>query len=367
MAADWKLLYASLLDPSTVLGELPAEAFSYTEVLNGDGSWSATMPLVTTTPTRLTNEVTAPQLTETDILEGGTAVYFERDGVVLWGGIVWATNAQVETNTMTLSGAGFFSYFRHRFMRVTTTYTAQDQLVIARDLIDDAQAVANGSIGVLTSETFTSGVTRDRTYQGFERKNVAEALEQLSQVTNGFDFRFHSFRDGSGTITTEFRTTYPATGRRTEYVFELGVNIQLLSYRASGGNLTNTVDAIGAGDGDDLLIQTAQDPTGLASRPLLESVASHPEVSVSNTLLEHAKRAIVRGSAPVREVNVRVFPDEIPTLGSYIIGDQVYVKGSYGFIELGSWYRITSMAVSVSTDGAEEVSLTLVPLEVFDE
>lgn len=364
--ASWKLLYASLLDPSSVLGELPVEMFSYTETMNGDGSWSTTMPLVTTTPARLTGEVSALQLSEADILEGGTIVYFERDGSILWGGIVWSIDASVESNSLTVAGAGIHSYFRHRFIRVTTTYSAQDQLVIARDIIDDAQAIANGDIGVLTSETATSGVTRNRTYYGYERRNVADTIEQLAAVKNGFDFRYHTFRN-AGTITTEFRTTYPATGRRTEYVFELGSNIQLLSYRSSGGNLTNTVDAVGAGDGDDLLIETAQDPTGLASRPLLESVVSLPDVSVSNTLIEHAQRAIVRGSVPIKEITVRVFPDELPNLGSYIIGDQVFVKGSYGFVNLGSWFRITSLGVAVANNGTETVELTLVPLEVFDE
>lgn len=318
-------------------------------------------------PVQVTVDTSAPQITAADVCEGCHAVFFENNGTVLWGGVVWGVDADVETNRVTISGAGWLSYFRHRYIRSTVTYTATEQLNIARGIIDTAQAVANGDIGVLTSETHTSGVTRDRTYWGYERRNVADVVQQLAAVQNGFDFRFHSFRDSNGDITVEFRTTYPATGRRTAYVLELGSNIQLLGYQSTGAYLANTVDAVGAGDGDDLLIRTAQNPAGLADRPLLETVLSLPEVSVAGTLLEHASRRLGRGSTPATSLAVTVFPDQIPTLGSYVIGDQVYVKGSYGYVVLGGWYRITSLRVQMDSDGGETVTLLLVPGGLFDE
>jgi len=367
MAATWKLINVDLKD-GTVLGELPAQSFSYTEVLNADGGFQVTLPLVTTTPSgRLTNDASALQLSETDLAPGQSIVFFERDGVLVWGGIVWGVAGNVGANTLSLEGSGFLSYFRHRTIKVDTTYTGIDQLVIARDLLDDAQAIASGDIRVDTTESQTSGRTRDRTYYGFERRVVAEALEQLANVQDGFDFRFDASY-ASGAISVEFRTTYPSTGRRTAHVFELGTNVQLLDFRSNGTELANTVEAIGGGDGDDLPIQTAQDPTGLASRPLLEKVLSLSDVIVDATLLEHAKRGVTRGSQPIKTISVLVFPDQIPVLGSYIVGDQVKVRGSYGYIDLeDSWFRITSINVSVADDGAEETRLSLVPLEVFND
>jgi len=361
----WRIIYTDL-KAGTVLGELPAQSFSFTDALNGDGSFVVTTPLVTTTPTgRLTNDASAIQLNVAELQEGGTAIYFQRDNAVLWGGIVWGVSADVGANLLNIEGMGFLSYFRRRYIRVDTTWSATDQLNIARALIDNAQAVPEGSIGMSTSETQTAGVTRDRTFKGYERKEVAEALVQLASVDNGFDFRFDSFRDGSGDIQTEFRTTYPAQGRRTEIVFELGTNVQLLNYRSHGGSLTNTTDAIGAGDGNDLLVRTAHNPDSLLDRPLLESVLSLSSVSVEATLDEHAARAITRGSSTIKTLSVAVFPDEVPKLGSYVVGDQIKIKGSYGYISLNDFYRITSIGAAVSPDRAEVATLSMTASEVF--
>jgi len=363
----WTVLYTDLKS-GTVLGELPVTSFAYTDVLNSDGSFTVTLPLLSTTPTgRLTNDISAVQITEADVAPAKTALYFQRDGVLFWGGVLWGVAANVGANTLTLVGAGFLSYFRHRTIKVDTVYSAVDQLTIARGLLDDAQAVGGGDVGVKTTETATSGRTRDRTYYGYERRVVADVLEQLANVNDGFDFRFDPGYV-AGEIETEFRTMYPSTGRRTEYVFELGTNIQLLGYQSDGTSITNHADAVGGGDGDELPIQTAQDATGLASRPLLESVLSLADVTVPATLLEHAQRAITRGSEPIKTLEVEVFNDQVPVLGSYVIGDQVLVKGSYGYVDLdAAWYRITSIAISVDVTGREITRLSLVPLGVFND
>jgi hypothetical protein len=364
---SWKLIYTDLKS-GTILGELPAQSFSFTETLNADGGFQVTMPLVNTTPTgRLTNDASAIQITSAELAPGQTGIYFERGGTLMGGGILWGVSASVAANSLTLSGGGFLSYFRHRTIKVDTVHSAVDQLNIARSFLDVAQAVGGGDIGILTSETSVSGVTRDRTYLGYERRIVAEALEQLSQVQNGFDFRFSSGYV-AGAIATEFVTIFPSSGRRTSFVFELGANIQLLDFKSNGSTLTNHVDAIGGGDGEDLPIQTAQDPTGLSSRPLLETVLNLSDVTVEATLLEHAKRAITRGSEPMVQLDVLVFPDQLPVLGSYVIGDLVKVRGSYGYIDLDdSWFRITSINVSVSDDGSEESKLSLIPQGVFND
>jgi len=363
--ATWRVINTDL-KTGTVLGELPVQDFSFADVLNSDGNFAVSLPLVTTTPTgRLTNDASAIQITEADLEPGANALYFERDGAILWGGIVWGVKGNVASNALAVSGAGFNSYFRRRYIRLDATHSTVDQLDIARAFIDNAQTVAEGSIGIGTTDSNTSGVTRDITYNAYERKNVADALSQLANVNGGFDYRFHSFRNGSGVITTEFRVSYPATGRTTNFVFELGTNVQLLDFEFSGGALTNTVDAVGAGDGSDMLIRTAQNTASLADKPLLESVLPLADVSAEATLDTHAARAITRGASNIKSLTVAVFGDEIPVLGSYVVGDQVEVRGDYGYISLSSFYRITSVGVTVGLDGTEQVNLSLVPLDVF--
>jgi len=365
----WKVIYTTLRT-GEIVGELPAKSFTFTDALNADGTFSVEVQLVTTTPTgRLTNDISAVQLTDTDLAPGMTGVHFQRDNSLVWSGVVWGVSADVAANTLTISGRGFLSYFKRRFVTVDTTFSSVDQLTIARSLIDTAAGNVGGTgadIKVKTGETATSGRTRDRTFLGYERRNVGELLEQLSNVDDGFDFRFDPGYV-SDDIEIEFRTMYPATGRRTNHVLEIGTNVQMLGYQSSGAALTNSVTAIGGGDGEDLPLQVAQDPAGLSSRPLLETVLALSDVTVDATLVEHAKRAITRGSEPMVTLSVAVFADEIPVLGSYDVGDQVFVRGTYGYVSLSNWFRITSIAVQVATTGSETVILTLVPLGVFND
>jgi hypothetical protein len=366
MPATWKVLFTTL-NTGAIVGELPAQSFSFSDVLNADGSFRVSMPLVTTTPTgRLVNDVSAVQLSDATLAPGMTGIHFQRDNALMWSGIVWGVQADVESNTLSVSGAGFMSYFKRRLIKVDTTYSSVEQLDIARDLIDDAQALGGGDIQVKTSETTASGTTRDRTYLGYERRVVGEVIEQLANVNDGFDFRFDP-GFVSDAIEVEFRTSHKATGRRTNHVLELGTNVQVLGFQSSGTNLTNHVDVLGGGDGDDIPIGTAQDPAGLTSRPLLETVRSEVTVTTTATLVEHAKRLIARGSEPMVELDVAIFSGEIPVLGSYDVGDQLTVRGTYGYISVDSWYRITSTTVSVADDGSENVKLRLIPIGIFDE
>jgi len=367
MPGSWKVLYTNL-KTGDVLGQLPVESLSYTETLNRDGGFSISMPLVTTTAAdKLDNQVSALQITDATLDVGATGIFFQRDQRILWGGLVWTIDADVAANTMNIAGAGLMSYFRHRFITDTTTYTATDQLEMARLLIDKAQAVGGGNIGVSTSDTNTSGVLRDRTYYGYEYKNFAEAITQLAEVQNGFDFYIDSFFDSNNEIASEFRSVYPATGRRTSFVFDIDNNCQALRFTVNGSSLGNAVYAIGAGNGEDMLRSEVTDTSGLAARPKLEKVTSHKNVSVTSTLQTHADRELSRSVQPVKTLGLTVYPDVDPVLGSYIVGDQVYVRGEYGYVTLDGWYRIVDLTVGVSAGQYETINLSLVQSEVFDE
>lgn len=298
--------------------------------------------------------------------DGSRAVYVERDGVVLWGGLLWTAQGSVGANSLSVNGEGFWSYFRRRFIRETLTFSAStdDQMDIARALVDYAQGVAYGDIGLDTSDTNVSGVKRDRTYYGFERKNVAEAVEQLAAVDNGFDFRVDT-TNASGSIVSYFRTSYPTTGRVTDHVFEVGSNVEVLDFTLDGTSVVNTVDAVGAGEGEDLLIATATDPSTLLTRPLLEAVLSHTDVREETTLTGHATLRLIRGKAAIQSLKVEVLPGSVPGLGSYVVGDRVRVRGSYGYLDVDGFFRIVTIGVAVDSTGSERVTLDLVPLEVF--
>jgi hypothetical protein len=94
-------------------------------------------------------------------------------------------------------------------------FTAIDQLVIAKTLVEDAQNALYGDIGVLynTEGETTSGVLVDRVYYYYELKTVFSAIQDLSRQQDGFDFYIDVYYDPiTGLPSKAFNTYYPRSG-----------------------------------------------------------------------------------------------------------------------------------------------------------
>ncbi len=291
-----------------------------------------------------------------------TRVWFERDGVLMHSGIVWTAKANMGDNTLDIAGEGVHSYFRRRHIRTNLTFTGVEQHEIARQLVTLAQTDANSSIGVQLDPS-NSRVGRDRSWLSVERKSIGEAIEQLGNVENGFDWAYRTAWV-AGVPTTTFTFSGPM-GRRTEHVFDVGTNCSLLSYDEDGTTISNRVDAIGAGEGSDALIASVANASLQGPYRILEDVISHSDVRDIGTLYEHAWRRLSRGVGPIRHVELQVFADAEPPIGSYEVGDQVTVRADYGWVRLDGAFRIVEVAVGVS-GGIETVALALAGLEVFE-
>jgi hypothetical protein len=50
-------------------------------------------------------------------------------------------------------------------------------------------------------------------------------------------------------------------------------------------------------------------------------------------------------------------------VGSFVVGDEVQLRGTRGWSELDGWYRIVGYNVSVSDSGDEQVAVTVVDTE----
>lgn len=361
MATEYRFLFADL-KTNAILGELPLVSASWTEVLNRPGSFHGSMPLDHGDPT----------ITAANFAPAKTRIYVERDGVIVWGGILWTLDMDVAGNTLSFGCEGFLSYFRRRSFEgslvasIAPVFASQDQLDLARGLIDYAQDTGvfpGGDIGILTTATNTSGVTRDRTWTLTE--TVGDALERLAAVDNGFDFRFvPAWNTGTGEVDIELVTYYPATGRSTAFVFDMGANVELLNRSLDGTAIANKVFVTGATAGPLPKTWAQEDPVTLVEYPRLVAEESAPGVLSSDTLLEHANLLLLRRAQPVETMTVAVYPDTVPTFGSYIVGDQVRVKGSEGYLDVDATYRILSIKVAVQ-GGLERVELGLAPLTAF--
>ena len=249
--AIYRYLFADLVT-NAVLAELPLSGVRFDLKLSAAGSFAANLPLEDPRVSAL------PFLAAT--LPGRTAVYVDRDGVLLWGGILWTRRATTG-GLLEFAGLEFESYFAQRLITADAVFAATDQLTIARSLVNTAQAKTGGSIGVDTTRlSNVSGVLRDRTYNGYELKPVLDALMQLSQVQNGFDFAIDVGYDATGALAKTLNLGYPRRGvvaALSGFMFEYPGNVQSYVWPEDATMQATTTYATGAGWGPGQLRSTA--------------------------------------------------------------------------------------------------------------
>lgn len=359
MATSYRYLFADLLTNS-ILAELPLTGVSFTQQLNTAGTFSAHLLLSGINATGL-NVANAT-------IPGRTAIYVDRNGVLVWGGVLWNREYNSSEQTLTFNAREFESYFERRKITTTQVYTNTDQLTIANALMNGAQATASGNIGVATSPV-TSGVLVSRTYYGYELKNVYSALQDLSKQLNGFDFNIQVAYDGGGNPVKTFVLSYPKSG--TTYsstslsapVFEFpSGNVIEYQYPEDASIAANTIYALGAGSNEGKLIATATDSAKLSSGwPLLEQEANYSDITDATMLSGLASGQITATSYPPTTLRVVAPPYENPVFGTYVIGDEcrVIITDNRFPRTLDAIYRLVALSVNPGEDGPERITLTL--------
>jgi hypothetical protein len=349
--SDYQVLLCNATD-DTIIGELVPTSLTFTETLNDPGTATITAALNT-------SKLKIPELAP--LLQ---SIFVLRDGVPVWGGILWAYSMDVANNAVTLSCSGFTSLLNRRRMRATKKYVSTDQALIVKDIVDTAQAISGGDMLIDTSPIVAVGRTRDRTYYDYERKNIGEAIEQLSDVRDGFDYAIRPAYV-AGVLTRRMTVNYPNTGRKTTIVLDAGSNVDLLTATSDATQMTTVQHVKGEGDGADALLVTATNAPLLNVYPMVENLYVANDVKITATLDDYAQRGLDLGKRPVIIPTVNLDGGVEPRIGSYTVGDQVRVRAAYGLLDIDDTFRITSAKVTVADVGSETVTLTLAPLEVF--
>lgn len=298
-----------------------------------------------------------------------SVLWIERDKVVIDAHIIWGRQTQQGSTAMILRGSSLFRYFEARRLRQTTSYTNVDQLAIAKDLIDRAQAVSGGDIGVITEVNASGRLrTRDPISWDYEAKIVGQLIKNLANTIDGFDFSIDPARDTNGEPIATFRTHYPRRGRTAAASgvrFTLGGNLLDVEVSEEEDNRPNTVLAIGAGGGVQQLEDPAVDGSEIdAGWPLLEWLYVRKDVSNAETLGDNARGELVMRQDSTR-YTLLVDPDhKVSPLGSYVVGDDARVIIPAGMhFRFPSGFdgvlRIVEREITIRDTGAEEVRLKM--------
>lgn len=355
----YRYLFADLLT-NQVIAELPITGVSFTQQLNSAGSFTGHL---------LLSGVNAAGLNvDAGTIPGRTAIYVDRNGVLVWGGIIWGREYNSTSQALTFQAREFESYFERRKITTTQVFNNADQLTIAQSLVNSAQATAAGNIGV-TVPSNTSGVLVSRTYYAYELKNVYSALQDLAKQTNGFDMNIEVAYDGGGNPTKSFVFSYPKSGTTytsesltaPTFEFPSGNTIEYI-YPEDGSIAANTIYGLGAGSNEGKLITTAVDTTKLSTGwPLLEQEANYSDITDATLLAGLTTAQITATSYPPTTLKIAAPPYENPVFGTYKIGDdvRVIIQDNRFPAGLNAIYRLVALSVTPGEDGPERVTLTL--------
>jgi hypothetical protein len=91
---------------NTLLAEIPFEGVSYGRALKGAGSFSGNIPVIDKTASFNLYDSTMP---------GKTALYVTRNGICVWGGVIWSRNYNLVSRKLDVNASEWTSYlFRRR-------------------------------------------------------------------------------------------------------------------------------------------------------------------------------------------------------------------------------------------------------------
>ncbi|MGW0758090.1 hypothetical protein ACWD1Y_16680 [Streptomyces sp. NPDC002814] len=362
--------YTADLTTGAVTDELPLYDVTFSSELNEAGEFRARLPLGDPRVTvHRPRELTEP---------GRTALYVERDGVLVWGGVIWTVKYTSADQHLEIGAAGFLSYFDHRrvlpadfdpdatdLSAADVPFIDRDQSDIARALVATAQAHPGGDIRVRPESTAGSGIIRTLVYRGSDLKSTGEALRELASLEDGPDFVFDMAYGTDGRPVHRLRVGTPHLGQQgTPHVWEYGANLTGYTWPVDGASTASRVFALGEqGEGENSqLVAVAEDRA--TGRPLTETEVSYVHLTDAALLASQARSALAAVSAPVVLPELTVRADLDPVLGSYQVGDDATVVIKDVFFPEGTQFdvRITGIEVTPGNDaGEEQVQLTVTP------
>lgn len=351
------------------LGELPLGTVTYSHVLNDAGTLTGQV--------LLTDAANQPQQGDWASITapGSTALYVERDGVLVWGGIIWGRQYTHSSKVLQINATEFWSYFKQRTITQSLTFSVVDPLAVAQGVVNWAQSVDGGDIGVQVGSE-TSGTFISFTVNWYENRPVSDVISTLSKADLdgtgtqvGFDFAIDVAYDSSGVPQKYLRLGYPRRGRiagQTGLAFASGSDITDYGWSDDASQSAAQIIAVGTGSADQTPTARGVNLTAVSNgMPLLDQVQQYQNIS-DPTILQSIANGYVASRYLPLEIPQPVIRGSAPTqIGSWIVGDDArfIIDPDERFpAGLDSYYRIVGDSVQFVNDSQfEEITLTLNP------
>ncbi|MDX2390190.1 hypothetical protein NJL88_08945 [Streptomyces sp. DK15] len=339
------------LKTGAVVTTLPITSLAFTHTLNASGSCAVGIPLF------------APEADPNSLRPGVSGLVVLRDGAPVWGGILWTLAADIENGTLTLNASGFHSHYQGRYFVNGWTAKSKEQATILKDWI--AYCNADNGIATDTSTVAATGSVRTTVWTKYELKNVAEAIGELADNINGFNFRYVPYWITPGTKIGHRFTISSREGVATSHSLTHRANCNVTSVSYDSTALCTVAYATGADKGNgEKLVGVFTNASLEAAMPERLIVGTYSDVKETQTLISKAQAHINAGAVPTAIPELTLYPGEFGPL-DFVPGDITAVDIDAGYVALFDEFVVTECATAVDVNGTESIKLALASKELF--
>ena len=366
-------VFAYDLNTNTKLCELPANSLTFDSRLNDAGSISFNIALQSPG----TASIVAPILSY-----GGNpfAVYVDRNGVIVWGGIAWTGLYTRSTGTLQVGGKEFLAYFDQRIAAadysVINYPSGIDPAQLLYKAFTDAQNPVlcgpGASIGLSVVSSTSAIPPFVPGYPLSQRTTISSIVRDVTSINapgaGGVELQIVCAYDANGLPQRTLTVKSPRAGRvagSTGLMFDLS-NCVDYTWPTDASQSGNTLIFTGAGNGTAIPVSTVQAPGvpvgGLGQSPRLDKVISTSAQSQAQ-IDQMAHGTAQQYGSPLTTPKVTILTSGAQPLGSWIMGDDARLfmpPGDDRFPNgLDQFWRIVQHNVTVGDAGVSTVDLTL--------
>ncbi|GAO08683.1 hypothetical protein TPA0598_04_03190 [Streptomyces lydicamycinicus] len=295
---------------------------------------------------------------------GDTWLYVERDGRLMWGGLVWRASPEGSQLQVEAAGPGSYAARRHDLhgnLGGRGPYVNEDPCNVIRDVWRYLQEQPDGDLGIVVDDTtskVTVGTPADRySVDWWEAPVLGDVVDDMVQVEGGPEWTETLAWSGEKPQ-HRIRIGWPRLGtRRTDLAFTSGVNIiKPVSVEYDADEAAQVVIGLGAGEGRNRRRAIDAVRNGrLRLEHVLEVASEKGEDRL--TARARTERIARQVTGEVTEIVVRDHPTA--PIGAWQIGDDVRVRVHDEWADYDMWSRIVSYQIHPGSGESEQAVIQL--------
>ena len=308
-------------------------SLSYVNELNKTGSARFTIPVLNT------------KATTTNIKLYNKIKIYKNDTVKFVG---YIENIQAGVNELEIGCLGILGIFKKRI--ITNVYYATTVQATFEDILDTINAVNDTGItfGVTTIAQVLNRIELNRVTVASVWNKLSNLADQAEYIINGdltLDFKSSIGTDKSSSIILQYLVTQINTANVEDFEIEI-----------SGKDMVNKVSAVGKA-----IYSTKSDATSILNYGILEETLNEVQTynqtdldtEAQNYIDAHKQEFYIPTIVPnISKINIELFK----------LGDIIKLILSNGYIIVNQNEKIIKIAVDVSNNNIEKLSLSLVPI-----